>query len=116
MRSGRLIGPAIALALLVGAAPASATGLLSQTVTAATAADRSCTSGQRTGTAVAQRQVVVPVGGEVVAQLTAANGDWDLAIIDPSGRIVAGSAYEGADEVAAGYAATGNRLIVQACR
>src|SRR3954453_1667169 len=117
MRPGRLIGPAIALALLVGAAPASATGLLSKTVTAATAADQSCTSGQRTGTAVARRQVVVPVGGEVVAQLTAANGDWDLAIIDPSdGRIVAGSAYEGADEVAAGYAATGNLLIVQPCR
>src|SRR3954468_22151255 len=117
MRSGRLIGPAIALALLVGAAPASATGLLSQTVTATTAADRSCTSGQRTGTAVAQRQVVVPVGGEVVAQLTAANGDWDLAIIDPSdGRIVAGSAYEGANEVASGFTATGNALIVQACR
>src|SRR6185295_1888976 len=117
MRSGRLIGPAIALALLVCAAPASAAGLLSQPVTAASALDKSCTSGQRTGTSVAQRQVVMPLGGEIVASLSAANGDWDLAIIDPSdGRIVAGSAYEGADEVAAGYAATGNRLVVQACR
>jgi hypothetical protein len=117
MRSGRLIVPAIALALLVGAAPASASGLLSQTVTAATAVDKSCTTGQRTGTSVAQRRVVMPLGGEITASLTAASGDWDLAIIDPSdGRIVAGSAYEGADEVASGFAATGNSLIVQACR
>jgi hypothetical protein len=117
MTSGRLIGPAIALALLVSAAPASAAGLLSQTVTAASAVDKSCTTGQRTGTSVAQRHVVMPLGGEITASLTAANGDWDLAIIDPSdGRIVAGSAYQGANEVASGFAATGNSLIIQACR
>jgi Zinc carboxypeptidase len=117
MRSGRWVGPAVALALLVCAAPASAAGLLSQPVTAASALDKSCTSGQRTGTSVAQRRVVMPLGGEITASLTAASGDWDLAIIDPSdGRIVAGSAYQGADEVASGFAATGNSLIVQACR
>ena len=59
----------------------------------------------------------MPLGGEITASLTSASGDWDLAIIDPSdGRIVAGSAYEGANEVASGFAATGNSLIVQACR
>src|SRR6188768_3963151 len=99
----RWIGPAVALACLASAAPASASGLLSQTVAAASALDKSCTSGQRSGTSVAQRRVVMPLGGEITASLSAASGDWDLAIIDPSdGRIVAGSAYEGADEVASG--------------
>jgi hypothetical protein len=111
-------GGLTALVVLLCTAPgASAAGLLSQTVTAATTADKSCTSGQRTGTSVAQRHVVMPLGGEITASLTAANGDWDLAIIDPGdGRIVAGSAYAGATEVASGFAATGNSLIVQACR
>ena len=110
-------GVLVALVLLVMSAPASATGLLSQTVAAASALDKSCTSGERTGTSVAQRRVVMPLGGEITASLTSASGDWDLAIIDPSdGRIVAGSAYEGANEVASGFAATGNSLIVQACR
>ena len=59
----------------------------------------------------------MPAGGEVTARLTAASGDWDLAIIDPSDhRLVAGSAYSGASEVASGFAAIGNNLIVQACR
>ena len=91
MRSGKGVGLALALAALLASAPgASAGGLLSQTVAAATATDKSCTTGQRTGTSVAQRHVVMPLGGEITASLTAANGDWDLAIIDPSdGRIVA---------------------------
>ena len=59
----------------------------------------------------------MPAGGEVTARLTAASGDWDLAVIDPSDhRLVAGSAYSGATEVASGFAAIGNSLIVQACR
>jgi hypothetical protein len=110
-------GALVALVLLAMPIPASAAGLLSQPVTAATAVNKPCTSGQRSGAGVAQQRFVVPAGGEVTARLTAASGDWDLAIIDPSdGRLVAGSAYEGADEVASGFAATGNSLIVQACR
>src|SRR3954451_6854567 len=117
MRSGRLIGLALVLAVLVGAAPASAAGLLSQTVSAASAVDKSCTTGARSGAGVAQKRVTMPAGGEIVARLTAASGDWDLAIVDPSDhRVVAGSAYSGASEVASGFAAIGNNLIVQACR
>ncbi|HEV7846057.1 MAG TPA: M14 family zinc carboxypeptidase [Thermoleophilaceae bacterium] len=117
MRS-RCIGLAVALVALLAAAPAaSATELLTQTVSAASAVDKSCTSGARTGAGVAQSRVTMPVGGEVTARLTAASGDWDLAIVDPSdGRVVAGSAYAGAAEVASGFAAKGNDLIVQACR
>jgi hypothetical protein len=117
MRSGRLIGPAVVLALLVGATPASGADLLSQTVSAASAVDKSCTTGARSGAGVAQKRVTMPAGGEIVARLTAASGDWDLAIVDPSDhRLVAGSAYSGASEVASGFAAIGNDLIVQACR
>jgi hypothetical protein len=117
MRSRGWIVPAVALAILGGAAPASAAGLLSQTVTAASAVDKSCTSGERSGAGVAQKRITMPLGGEVTARLTAAGGDWDLAILDPTDhRLVAGSAYAGASEVASGFAATGNGLIVQACR
>ena len=99
------------------AAPASAGPLLSQTVSATSAVDKSCTGGQRTGPGVAQKRVAIPVASSVTARLTAASGDWDLALIDPgSGRVVAGSAYRGSSEVASGFAAQGSNLIVQACR
>jgi hypothetical protein len=53
----------------------------------------------------------------VTARLTAASGDWDLALVDAaSGRVVAGSAYRGSTEVASGFAGQGSTLIVQACR
>ena len=92
------IGLAVVVLVLMLAGPASAAGLLSQTVSAASAVDKSCTSGQRSGAGVAQKSVTMPAGGEVTARLSAASGDWDLAIIDPSDhRVVAGSAYSGAD-------------------
>jgi hypothetical protein len=117
MRSGRWIGLVAALGALFVPAPASAAELLSQTVSAASAVDRSCTGGERSGAGVAQKRLTMPAGGEVTARLSAASGDWDLAIIDPADhRVVAGSAYSGADEVASGFAAVGNNLIVQACR
>ena len=117
MRSGRLVGLAAVLVALFAAAPASAAELLSDTVAAASAVDKSCTGGERSGAGVAQKRFTMPAGGEVTARLSAASGDWDLAIIDPSdGRVVAGSAYSAADEVASGFAAVGNDLLVQACR
>jgi Zinc carboxypeptidase len=99
------------------AAPASAAELLSQTVSAASAVDKSCTGWQRTGAGVAQQRVAMPVASTVTARLTAASGDWDLALVDAaSGRLVAGSAYRGSTEVASGFAGQGSTLIVQACR
>jgi hypothetical protein len=96
---------------------ASAAVLLSQPVSAASAVDKSCTDGERSDAGVARKSFTMPAGGEVTARLTAASGDWDLAIVDPSDhRMVAGSAYSGATEVASGFAAIGNNLIVQACR
>jgi hypothetical protein len=117
MRSGRWIGLVVALGALFMASPASASPLLSQTVSAASAVNKSCTGGQRTGSGVAQKRVAIPVASSVTARLTAVSGDWDLALIDAaSGRVVAGSAYRGSSEVASGFASQGHDLILQACR
>ena len=117
MRSGGWIGLVVALGALFVAAPASAAELLSQTVSAASAVDKSCTGAERSGAGVAQKQVIMPSAGAVTARLTAASGDWDLAVIDAtSGRVVAGSAYSGSSELASGYAVKGSELVVQACR
>ena len=90
---------------------------LTQTVSAASAVDRSCTGGERSGAGVAQKRFSMPAAGWVTARLSAAGGDWDVAIIDSAdGRVVAGSASSGASEVASGLAVKGSDLIVQACR
>ena len=117
MRSGWGVGLAVALAMLAVAAPASALPGLSSTVTALSAVDKSCTAGERSGAGVARTQFVMPTAGSITARLSAAKGDWDVAIVDSgSGRVVAGSAYRGADELASGFAAKGSRLVVQSCR
>ena len=111
------VGLALAVLALMLAGPASAAELLSDTVSAANAVDRSCTGGERSGAGVAQKRITMPDAGDVTARLSAASGDWDVAIIDAAdGRVVAGSAYSGSDEVASGLAIKGSDLIVQACR
>jgi hypothetical protein len=111
------IGLAAVVLVLMLAGPASAAGLLSETVSAASAVDESCTDGERSGAGVAQKRVTMPDAGYVTARLGAASGDWDLAIVDAAdGRVVAGSAYSGPNEVASGLAIKGSDLIVQACR
>ena len=112
MKAGRWVGFAIAFATLAVAAPASALP-----VTALSAVDQSCTGGERSGAGVAKTRFTMPVAGWVTARLSAASGDWDLAIIDSAdGRVVAGSASRGATEVASGLATQGSNLVVQACR
>jgi hypothetical protein len=81
------------------------------------AVDKSCTSGERSGAGVARTTFTMPTAGWVTAGLTAASGDWDLAIIDKAdNRVVAGSAYAGSDELASGLAVQGSDLVIQACR
>ena len=111
------IGLAVVVLALIVAGPASAADLLPQTVSAASAVDKSCTGGERSGAGVAQKRFTMPAAGWVRADLTAAGGDWDVAIIDTAdGRVVAGSAGSGASETASGLAVQGSDLIVQACR
>ena len=103
MHTRSLVGLVVAIGALVGAAPASAIDLLSQSVSAASAVDKSCTSGARSGTGVATKSFSMPAAGWVTAKLSASGGDWDLAIFDKAdGRVVAGSASSGASEIASG--------------
>jgi Zinc carboxypeptidase len=107
-----------AIAFLVLAAPASAAELLRTNVGAASAVDRSCTERRLNGgSGYEQRTVLMPDAGAVTARLTAASGDWDVAVFEAdTGQVVAGSAYSGSREVASGFAIAGERLVVQACR
>ena len=100
---------------------ASAAELLSSEVSAADAESQSCIDGALSGAAgVAQRSVRPAVPGFVTARLSADSGDWDdwdLAIFEAAtGKRVAGSAFWGSDEIAQGFVAGGQELVVQACR
>ena len=77
MGSARGIGVAVAVAALFVTAPAaSAAGLLSQTVAAATATDKSCTTGERAGTSVYTLTCETPQGVVKAArQVFAARGE-----------------------------------------
>lgn len=109
-------------ALTPGAASAaqltSPTTLTRGTVTVDRAASRSCVDApldQRVG--VVRKDLVMPVSGVLGITLKAASGDWDVAAFDrATGRLVAGGAGYGADEVAAGFVGQGRDVLVQACR
>jgi hypothetical protein len=99
------------------AAQAHAGEVLNTAVSAATANDRSCARLETGAAGSAQRTVAGPALGSVTARLDGASGDWDLAIFEAgTGRLVAGSAYSGAHEVASGFVTGGRELVVQACR
>jgi hypothetical protein len=117
MRLRTLVVVALAIAVFA-ASPASAAELLRTDVAVPSAAERSCTERKPAGgEGYTQRTVVMPTAGAVTARLTAAQGDWDLAVFEAdTGQVVAGSAYRGARELASGYAIAGERLVVQACR
>ncbi|HVE68594.1 MAG TPA: M14 family zinc carboxypeptidase [Solirubrobacteraceae bacterium] len=98
---------------------ASADSLLDTVVRTDAPVARSCVARPlATAPGVVTRTVTMPSAGWVTARLTgSAPGDWDLAIFDrASGRRLAGSASFGSNEVAAGLAAAGDALVVQACR
>jgi Zinc carboxypeptidase len=118
MRFGGFGGLAVALGALLAASPAFGAELLRKNVSAGSAVDRSCTERKLSGgSGYAQQTVVMPAPGAVTARLSAASGDWDLAVLEAdTGQVVAGSAYRGSREVASGLAIAGERLVVQACR
>ena len=98
---------------LAGIIPA---GAAAATVRAPEASDRSCIDGRRDGPAVATRTVPATGVSAVTARLEGAGGNWDLAVIDEAGRVVAASAFAGGDEIAEGFTAGTGDLHVQACR
>jgi Zinc carboxypeptidase len=94
---------------------------------AATLVDRSITAGG-TGTALCHARVREPGAGVTARRVTAAQtgllratiaarGDWDLAVFDAaSGRLVAAGAAPAGPELAEGFVARGEQLVLQACR
>ena len=113
MRLRLLTLPAVVAGLALAAAPAGAA-----TIASPTAVDRSCTAKLlRSGGGYVQRTVLAAGAGTVTARLDGDAGDWDLAVFDTlTGRLVAGSAYRGSRELAAGYVTGAATLTVQACR
>ena len=101
------------LGSLALAAPASAA---THTVTAGTAVARPCH--RELASSHAGRDLVrtkAPARGLVTVRLRS-RGDWDLGVFGKRGRLVAGSASFGGNELASGFVRRGERLTVQACR
>ena len=109
---------ATAALLLVSAPTALAGQLVSTKLTAQRATDRACHARLLdAGGAVVHRRVTVPSLGLVRARLSGARGaDWDLGVFNREGRAIAGSAHFGSRELAEGFAGSGQRVTVQACR
>jgi len=115
IRSSWLAGALFAAGLLAPAAPAGAAEL----TTAATATNGCVERLLAPGAGSTTRTTyTAPATGLVHARLTGPNAaDWDLALFDARTRErVAGSAAFGSRELAEGFVAEGERLVVQACR
>ena len=95
------------------AAPATAA---THTVTAGSAVARPCH--RELASSHAGRDLMrtkAPARGLVSVRLRS-GGDWDLGVFGRRGRLVAGSASFGGNELASGFVRRGERLTVQACR
>ena len=105
-----------AAAVILGSLVLAASAGASQTVTAGGAVARPC-----------HRDVASSASGRDIVRTTArarsivsarlkSRGDWDIAIFGAGGRLVAGSASFGGNELAEGFVRKGERLTIQACR
>ncbi|MGJ7439566.1 M14 family metallopeptidase [Aquipuribacter sp. MA13-6] len=78
------------------------------------AQDRTCADGVARGRGVDSYTLTAPSSGIVEAGI-AGTGDWDLAIFDGSGDVVAASAGFTGTEKATGFVDAGTELTVQGC-
>jgi hypothetical protein len=112
MHGRRLVAGAVVGSLAL-ALPASAGA---RTVTAGSAVARACF--QDVSSSGKGRQLIrakARARGLVSVRLRS-GGDWDLGVFGRHGRMVAGSASFGGNELASGFVRRGERLVVQACR
>src|SRR5690349_1443119 len=65
---------------------------------------------------VAHRDVRLPAAGSLEVRLEGRQGDWDVAVFDAAGTLLAADASPDAQEVASGFALKGGVVHVQACR
>jgi hypothetical protein len=110
-RPRRTLGAPFLIVALAVPATASA-----ETVSAGAAVARPCH--RDLASSKAGRDLIrtrAPARGLVSVRLRSA-GDWDVAVFGARGRLVAGSASFGGNELASGFVRRGERLTVQACR
>ncbi|MEA2129852.1 MAG: hypothetical protein QOJ85_2743, partial [Solirubrobacteraceae bacterium] len=118
MRS-QLLGATGALVLVVAApAGARAATLVARTVEVTGAHAASCqVRAPRSARGVRTLRGITAGQTGLLRATLSARGDWDLAVFDAaSGRTVAASAAPAGDELAEGFVAAGEPLLVQACR
>jgi hypothetical protein len=65
---------------------------------------------------VATRDVTLSGPGSLEVRLAGTEGDWDVAVFDAAGSVLAADASPDAQEVASGFALKGGIVHVQACR
>ena len=116
-RTGRVRHSALVVAAILGPLALGATdAAASKTVTAGASVARPChrdIASSATGRALLHRRA--PARAIVSVRLRS-GGDWDVAVFGRRGRLVAGSASFGGNELAEGFVRKGERLTVQACR
>lgn len=112
-----MLRAALSVAVCAGAAAVPAAGLAA-TLRVPVSVDRSCSALRADGSAGVARAIHVPRrDGVVTARLSAARGDWDLAVFDGrSRRRVDASTTFGSREIVTVPSAAGRPLIAQACR
>ncbi len=90
--------------------------MLSERVTASGSTGEACSSSLRSGAGIEHEPFTSPGPSTLTATLSGGNGDWDLIVFSKrTGEPVAGSAQPGSEELAEGYAFSGEKLIAQAC-
>ena len=103
-------------AAILGSLALAASAAASQTVTAGTSVARPCHRDISSGTAGRDLVHATARSRSIVAARLKSRGDWDVAIFGAKGRLVAGSASYGGNELAEGFVRKGERLTIQACR
>src|SRR3954451_2674695 len=106
----------LAGAVLVSVIAAAPAGAATRTVTARSAVARSC-FGDVSSSATGRKLIRAKARARgLVSVRLSSRGDWDLGVFGRRGRLVAGSASFGGNELASGFVRRGERLVVQACR
>ncbi|HEX8122543.1 MAG TPA: M14 family zinc carboxypeptidase [Solirubrobacteraceae bacterium] len=108
----------VALAAIAGLVPSAAQAFERTSLTFTAPADgaRACHTRPVEAAGVQQQRHVSADTGLLTLR-TAGKGDWDVAVFDAlTGRHLASAAGTGAQEVAQGFVAKGQQLILQACR
>ena len=106
----------MAAAAIIGVLVVAASAEASQTVSAASSVARPChrdVASSRTGRDLVR---TTARSRSIVSARLRSHGDWDIAIFGDGGRLVAGSASFGGNELAEGFVRKGERLTIQSCR